>query len=91
MIRSLLLGAVCALFSTACFAHITLETRQAPAGSTYKAVLRVPHGCDGQPHHRRQRVKIPEGVFNVKPMPKPGWTIETKKGKYAKSYERRPW
>ena len=85
MIRSLVLGAVCALFSTACFAHITLELRQAPAGSTYKAVLRVPHGCEASPTVA-VRVKIPEGVFNVKPMPKPGWTIETKKGKYARSY-----
>jgi periplasmic copper chaperone A len=86
MIRTFVLGAACTLASTACFAHITLETRQAPAGSTYKAVLRVPHGCEGSPTVA-VRVKIPEGVFNVKPMPKPGWTIEAKKGKYAKSYD----
>ena len=86
MIRSYVLGAACALISTACFAHITLETRQAPAGSTYKAVLRVPHGCEGSPTVAI-RVKIPEGVYNLKPMPKPGWTIETKNGKYAKSYD----
>ncbi len=86
MIRSYVLGAACALISTACLAHITLETRQAPAGSTYKAVLRVPHGCEGSPSVAI-RVKIPEGVYNVKPMPKPGWTIETKKGKYAKTYD----
>ena len=85
MFRSVILGAAGALLSTACFAHITLETRQAPAGSTYKAVLRVPHGCQGSPT-TAIRVKIPEGVFNVKPMPKPGWTIESKKGKYAKGY-----
>jgi uncharacterized protein YcnI len=86
MIRSFVLGAVCALFSTACWAHITLETRQAPAGGNYKAVLRVPHGCEGSPTVA-VRVRIPEGVVNVKPMPKPGWTIETKKGKYPKTYE----
>jgi periplasmic copper chaperone A len=85
MIRCFILGAACALVSTACFAHITLETWQAPAGSTYKAVLRVPHGCEGSPTVA-VRVKIPEGVFNVKPMPKPGWTITAKKGKYAKPY-----
>jgi len=27
------------------FAHITLENQQAPVGASYKAVLRVPHGC----------------------------------------------
>ena len=34
--------------ATAAFAHITLETQEAKVGSTYKAVLRVPHGCDGK-------------------------------------------
>jgi uncharacterized protein YcnI len=86
MIRSLVLGAACALVSTACLAHITLESRQAPAGSTYKAVMRVPHGCEGSPTVAI-RIRIPEGVVNVKPMPKPGWTIDMKKGKYAKTYD----
>jgi len=86
MIRYLILGAIGALVSTACLAHVTLEVRQAPAGSTYKAVLRVPHGCSGSPTVA-VRVKIPEGVFNVKPMPKPGWSIEAKKAKYAKPYD----
>lgn len=86
MIRSVVLGTAGALFTTVCFAHITLETKEAPAGSTYKAVMRVPHGCDGSPTVA-VRVKIPEGVVNVKPMPKPGWTVDTKKGKYAKTYE----
>ena len=65
-------------------AHITLETQEAKVGSTYKAVLRVPHGCDGKAT-TAVRVQIPEGVIAVKPMPKPGWKLETVKGKYAKS------
>ena len=32
------------------------------------------------------RVRIPEGVIDVKPMPKPGWTLNIVKGKYAKTY-----
>jgi len=68
------------------FAHITLETQEAPVGSTYKAVLRVPHGCDGKAT-TAVRVQIPEGVIGVKPMPKPGWTLQVKKGKYEKSYK----
>ncbi|HVQ67427.1 MAG TPA: YcnI family protein, partial [Bradyrhizobium sp.] len=27
------------------------------------------------------------GVIGIKPMPKPGWTLETVKGKYATEYE----
>ncbi|HTV68587.1 MAG TPA: YcnI family protein [Rhizobiaceae bacterium] len=73
-------------FATSAFAHVTLEKTEAPVGSTYKAVLRVPHGCDGAPTNV-VRVRIPEGVIGVKPMPKPGWTLEKVKGKYEKSYE----
>lgn len=67
-------------------AHVTLETQQATTGSTYKAVLRVPHGCEGSATVKL-RVQIPEGVIAVKPMPKAGWTLETVKGKYTKAYD----
>lgn len=67
-------------------AHITLETQQAPVGSTYKAVFRVPHGCEGKPTNA-VRVRIPEGVISVKPQPKPGWTLEKVRGAYARSYD----
>ena len=67
-------------------AHVTLENRQAAPGSYYKAVFGVPHGCAGSPTVKI-RVQIPEGVISVKPMPKPGWSVETVKGKYPTSYE----
>ena len=67
-------------------AHVTLEKRQAPVGSYYKAVFAVPHGCAGSPTVKL-RVQIPEGVIGIKPMPKAGWTLETVKGKYAAEYE----
>ena len=70
----------------AAFAHITLETDEAKVGSTYKAVLRVPHGCDGKATNAI-RVQIPEGVIAVKPMPKAGWKLETVKGKYERNYD----
>jgi periplasmic copper chaperone A len=63
-------------------AHVTLEMRQAPAGSTYKAVLRVGHGCEGAPT-TAIRIRIPEGVIAVKPMPKPGWELATTIEPYA--------
>jgi uncharacterized protein YcnI len=65
---------------------VTLENRQAAVGSYYKAVFAVPHGCAGSPT-TKIRVQIPEGVISVKPMPKPGWALETISGKYAVEYE----
>ena len=67
-------------------AHITLESQEGKVGEGYKAVLRVPHGCDGAATVAL-RVKIPEGVIGVKPMPKPGWTLTTTTGKYPKTYK----
>jgi uncharacterized protein YcnI len=67
-------------------AHITHEQREAPVGSAYKAVFRVGHGCEGSPTIR-VRVQIPDGVISVKPMPKPGWTVDTIKGPYQQSYD----
>jgi periplasmic copper chaperone A len=63
-------------------AHITLETSEATVSSTYKAVLRVGHGCEGSPTVTI-RVQIPGGVIAVKPMPKPGWELTTKVEPYA--------
>jgi periplasmic copper chaperone A len=85
---SLLLGmsALCApVLLASAVAHVTLEHREAPVGAFYKAVLRVPHGCDGAAT-TAIRVRIPEGVIDVKPMPKPGWTITLVKGAYAKAH-----
>jgi periplasmic copper chaperone A len=72
-------------FASAGFAHVTLESNQATVGTAYKAVLRVLHGCNGSPT-TALRVRIPEGIIDVKPMPKPGWTLNIVKGKYAKPY-----
>jgi uncharacterized protein YcnI len=85
MLRPVLAAALL-VFGTPALAHITLETPQAPVGASYKAVLKVPHGCKGSPT-TAVRVKIPEGVIAVKPMPKPGWTITATRGKYEKTYE----
>jgi uncharacterized protein YcnI len=84
--RTFLAAAVLTLATGTASAHVTLETGQAPAGSSYKAVFRVPHGCDGKPTIA-VRVKIPEGFIGAKPMPKPGWTLDKVKGKYAKAYK----
>lgn len=66
-------------------AHVTLETGEADADTTYKAVLRVPHGCNGEATNA-VRVAIPDGVIAVKPMPKAGWTLATRVEPYGRTY-----
>lgn len=78
-------AAALALGTTGALAHVTLEVREAPVGSTYKAVLRVPHGCEGKPTNV-VRVQVPEGFYGVKAQPKAGWTLEKVKGKYDKPF-----
>jgi periplasmic copper chaperone A len=67
-------------------AHVTLEKQEAEPNGSYKAVLRVGHGCEGSPT-TAIRVQIPEGVIAVKPMPKTGWQLETVKDKYERPYD----
>ena len=86
MSKAGILVAAIALAATPASAHITLETKQATIGSSYKAVFAVPHGCAGSATVK-VRVQIPEGVIAVKPMPKPGWNVEAIKGKYAADYD----
>ena len=83
------LGALAAAFfavSAPALAHVSFENGQANPNSTYKATLRIPHGCAGKPT-QKVRVRIPEGIVAVKPMPKAGWKLETAKGAYVKAYQ----
>lgn len=86
MKTNVLMGRLCAAVAStlalAAEAHVTLETREAPAGSYYKAVFRVGHGCDGQPT-QRLRVQLPAGVDSVKTMLKPGWKVQVVREKLA--------
>lgn len=77
--RTLLLGAALLALAPPAAAHVTLDTREAPAGTTLRATFRVPHGCDGAAMIR-MRVRIPDGVTSVRPMPKAGWDLSTVKG-----------
>jgi uncharacterized protein YcnI len=90
MLRKFVIGAVgaCAglsAVSTPTAAHVTLERQEATIGSPYKAVLRVPHGCAGSPT-TAIRVRLPAGIIGVRPMPKPGWQLNTVTGRYQKPY-----
>lgn len=84
--RAAAAGAIVAAFASPAFAHISLETGEAAVGTAYKAVLRVPHGCDGQAT-TAITLKVPEGFISAKPMPKPGWTLDIKTGDYAQPYK----
>ena len=66
-------------------AHATLEKREAAPGG-YKAVIRIPHGCDGQPTNT-VRVELPEGYIDAKPQPKAGWELAIETGDYAQTYK----
>ena len=90
MLRKFVIGAAGAFAclsaaSAPTFAHVTLERQEAPVGASYKAVLRVPHGCSGSPT-TAIRVRVPAGIIGVKPMPKPGWELNAVTGKYPKPY-----
>jgi uncharacterized protein YcnI len=67
-------------------AHVTIDQREAPAHSYYKAQLRVGHGCKGSPTVK-VRVRVPEGAVSVKPQPKPGWQVEATRVKLAQPIE----
>jgi periplasmic copper chaperone A len=70
------------LAASPAFAHVELQTDKAPAASSFKAVLMVPHGCAGSPTVGL-RVQVPDGVIGTKPMAKPGWKIVIKTAKLA--------
>lgn len=72
--------------ANAAHAHIVLEQQSAPAGSYYKATLRVTHGCNGSATKAIQ-VTLPEGFRGARPMPKAGWSIDAPKVKLAQPYQ----
>ena len=63
-------------------AHVSLQDRTATVLSTHKAVIRVPHGCEGSATNLI-KVTIPSGFQGVKPMPKPGWNLTSNVDKLA--------
>lgn len=65
-----------AAFAASAQSHVVLEQPQAEAGSSYRAVFRVGHGCGDSPVTELV-VQIPAGVRGARAMAKPGWQIET--------------
>ena len=87
MLKKFIAALLCAL---ACLsvaqAHITLEQKSAIAGSTYKAIFRVGHGCEGSPT-TALTVFLPDGFVGAKPMPKASWKLDIKTEKLDKPYD----
>lgn len=72
--------------AAAAHAHASFEQDKVASESSFKAILQIPHGCDGKATTEVQ-VKLPEGFVFAKPQPKAGWEIEIIKGDYQKSYD----
>jgi len=68
------------------FAHVVLAEPAALAGTSYKAALRVGHGCAGSPT-TAIKVLIPAGFKGAKPMPKPGWLLAIARAPLARPYD----
>lgn len=64
MYRPFIIAAVAVFAAGPAHAHVSFENAQAVVGTTYKAILRIPHGCDGKATNE-VRVRIPEGVIAV--------------------------
>ncbi len=74
------------LVTSMAHAHVVLEEPAAMAGSSYRATLRVGHGCAGRAT-TGVRVFLPAGLRAAKPMPKPGWTLSTRRAPLDQPYE----
>mgnify|MGYP001168241026 FL=1 len=79
-------SAVTALSASVVFGQVCFETKTAVRGSYFKAVMWVPHGCDGDATDT-VRVRIPEGMIAVKLKLKSGWDVETIIGTYQNTYD----
>lgn len=85
MLKAVSAAALLAGTSSA-FSHVSLADASAPAGSTYRATLRVGHGCGVSPT-LAIKVFMPAGFQGAKPMPKAGWTLAVVKTKLAQPYD----
>ena len=86
ILRAALAALPLSVLACAAHAHAVLERKEAAPNAGYRGIVQIMHGCDGAAT-TSVTVTIPEGVIGAKPMPKPGWTLATTKGAYAKAYQ----
>lgn len=85
MTRTLILAACVAALPAHALAHVGLAQDEAEVGAGFKAVLAVPHGCDGQAT-TAIAVTLPDGFVDAKPMPKAGFALAVVQHPYARPY-----
>ena len=74
-LKLFLLVAAGSALAGAAGAHVTASPDSAKSGSYFTTSFTVPHGCSGAATVA-VRIKLPDGVADVKPQMKPGWTVE---------------
>jgi uncharacterized protein YcnI len=65
--------------------HVVLQDPAAAAGAGYRATFTLGHGCAGAAT-TAIKIRIPEGFQGAQPMPKPGWTLSTRRAHLASPY-----
>lgn len=83
---ALVMGLSVFAFPVPAFSHVVLSDQAALAGTSYRATLRVGHGCEGSPT-TAIKVIMPTGFRGAKPMPKAGWVLSVTLGKLDKPYD----
>jgi periplasmic copper chaperone A len=56
-------------------AHTVADPDEGTAGAYFRTAFRVTHGCKGSAT-TAVTIHLPADVVSVRPMPKPGWTID---------------
>jgi uncharacterized protein YcnI len=89
-IKSLLAGAAAlasvAGFASGALAHALMIQKDVKSGSWHIVEIGLPHGCAGSPT-TAVRIKIPDGIFMVRPQVKAGWTLSMVMKKMDKPVE----
>ncbi len=74
------------LFSPLAMAHVSfVDAKSIKQGQSFKATFAIPHGC-GDSATKKVTIQMPEGVINVKAMPKANWSVQQQKHHYQNSY-----
>ncbi|MEN9539645.1 MAG: hypothetical protein RLZZ126_1880 [Pseudomonadota bacterium] len=73
------------LSGNSAFSHVVLQEQVALGNTSYRAVFRVGHGCDGLPT-TSIRVLLPAGFRGAQPMPHPGWQVDMQRAALAQPY-----
>jgi uncharacterized protein YcnI len=85
-LMSILFALTATAIASLASAHVVIDSPKAETASSFRAVFKVGHGCDGLPTSSIT-VVVPSGINRIKPMPKVGWTLSTKSEKLAEPFE----